>query len=58
LPGIFLASRGFEMADAERFGVGYAPDDWEVTTRHLRGRGYTERGTAGGRGWPGRAGTG
>ncbi|HEY3908089.1 MAG TPA: DNA primase [Streptosporangiaceae bacterium] len=38
----FLASRGFEMADAERFGVGYAPDDWEVTTRHLRGRGFTE----------------
>src|SRR6516165_8740227 len=23
----FLSSRGFEMADAERFGVGYAPDD-------------------------------
>ena len=38
----FLASRGFELADAERFGVGYAPDDWEVTTRHLRGRGFTE----------------
>ena len=38
----FLASRGFELADAERFGVGYAPDDWEITTRHLRGRGFTE----------------
>ena len=38
----FLASRGFEIADAQRFGVGYAPDDWEVTTRHLRGRGFTE----------------
>jgi len=38
----FLASRGFEVADAQRFGVGYAPDDWEVTTRHLRGRGFTE----------------
>ncbi|HET7018533.1 MAG TPA: DNA primase [Streptosporangiaceae bacterium] len=38
----FLASRGFDLADAERFGVGYAPDDWEMTTRHLRGRGYTE----------------
>ncbi len=22
--------------------MGYAPDDWEVTTRHLRGRGFTE----------------
>ncbi len=38
----FLDSRGFALADAERFGVGYAPDDWEVTTRHLRGRGFTE----------------
>ena len=38
----FLSSRGFEIADAQRFGVGYAPDDWEVTTRHLRGRGFTE----------------
>jgi DNA primase len=38
----FLSSRGFELADAQRFGVGYAPDDWELTTRHLRGRGFTE----------------
>ena len=38
----FLASRGFEIADAERFGVGFAPDDWEQTTRHLRGLGFTE----------------
>jgi len=38
----FLSSRGFEMADAQRFGIGYAPDDWELTTRHLRGLGFTE----------------
>lgn len=38
----FLSSRGFEMADAQRFGVGYAPDDWEMTTRHLRSLGFTE----------------
>jgi DNA primase len=38
----FLAGRGFEIADAQRFGVGYAPDDWEATTRHLRGRGFSE----------------
>ena len=38
----FLTSRGFETSDAERFGVGYAPDDWEKTTRHLRGLGFTE----------------
>jgi len=38
----FLSSRGFEIADAQRFGAGYAPDDWELTTRHLRGLGFTE----------------
>lgn len=38
----FLSSRGFERADAERFGVGYAPAEWETLTRHLRGRGFTE----------------
>jgi DNA primase len=38
----FLSSRGFEVADARRFGVGYAPADWEALTRHLRGRGFTE----------------
>ncbi len=39
----FLAERGFEPADAERFGVGYAPAEWEALTRHLRGRGFTEQ---------------
>jgi DNA primase len=38
----FLSERGFERADAERFGVGYAPAAWEELTRHLRGRGFTE----------------
>jgi DNA primase len=38
----FLSSRGFEQADARRFGVGYAPADWDALTRHLRGRGFTE----------------
>ncbi|HEX9063582.1 MAG TPA: DNA primase [Streptosporangiaceae bacterium] len=38
----FLAERGFSLADAERFGIGYAPDDWEMTTRHLRRLGFTE----------------
>jgi DNA primase len=37
----FLAERGFERADAERFGVGYAPAAWDELTRHLRGRGFT-----------------
>jgi DNA primase len=38
----FLASRGFEQADAARFGVGYAPAEWEALTRHLRARGFTD----------------
>ncbi|MBV9447405.1 MAG: DNA primase [Streptosporangiaceae bacterium] len=38
----FLAERGFEDADAERFGVGYSPASWEDLTRHLRGRGFTD----------------
>jgi DNA primase len=38
----FLAERGFELADADRFGCGYAPAEWEALTRHLRGRGFTD----------------
>ncbi|MBO0802742.1 MAG: DNA primase [Nocardiopsaceae bacterium] len=38
----FLAERGFELADAERFGVGFAPQAWDELTRHLRGRGFTD----------------
>ncbi|WP_188190142.1 DNA primase [Nonomuraea sp. SYSU D8015] len=37
----FLSERGFERADAEAFGVGYAPAEWEALTRHLLGRGFT-----------------
>ncbi|RVX38316.1 DNA primase [Nonomuraea polychroma] len=37
----FLSERGFERADAEMFGVGYAPNEWEALTRHLLGRGFT-----------------
>jgi DNA primase len=38
----FLSSRGFEAADGARFGVGYAPAEWDALTRHLRGRGFTD----------------
>ncbi len=38
----FLAERGFELVDAQRFGVGYSPKAWEDLTRHLRGRGFTD----------------
>jgi len=38
----FLAERSFDRADAERFGVGYAPTGWEALARHLQGKGYTQ----------------
>src|SRR5215472_2264882 len=38
----FLAERGFELTDAERFGVGYSPAAWDELIRHLRGRGFTD----------------
>ena len=38
----FLSERGFEIKDAERFGVGFSPKSWEDLTRHLRGRGFTD----------------
>jgi DNA primase len=39
----FLAERGFGREHAERFGVGYAPDEWEALVRHLRGRGFSDK---------------
>jgi DNA primase len=38
----FLSSRGFELVDASRFRVGYAPAEWDALTKHLRGRGFTD----------------
>jgi DNA primase len=38
----FLASRGFEEAHWARFGIGYAPAEWDALARHLRGRGFTD----------------
>jgi DNA primase len=38
----FLASRGFDQADWARFGIGYAPAEWDALARHLRGRGFTD----------------
>lgn len=37
----FLSERGFERVDAEHFGVGYAPAEWEALARHLMARGFT-----------------
>ncbi|HEX4831538.1 MAG TPA: DNA primase [Trebonia sp.] len=38
----FLSQRGFELADAERFGMGFAPRAWDELTKHLRGRGFSD----------------
>ncbi|MEH1011839.1 DNA primase [Micromonospora sp. CPCC 206060] len=37
----FLAQRGFDRAAAERYGCGFAPDAWDLLTKHLRQRGFT-----------------
>ncbi|WP_349881116.1 DNA primase [Micromonospora sp. HUAS YX12] len=37
----FLAGRGFDRAAAERYGCGFAPDGWDLLTKHLRQQGFT-----------------
>lgn len=37
----FLLKRGFDRAACESFGVGYAPDEWDGLTKHLRAAGFT-----------------
>ncbi|RNL86114.1 DNA primase [Halostreptopolyspora alba] len=39
----FLSERGFTRADAEQFGVGFAPPGWEALTAHLRQKGFTDK---------------
>ena len=39
----FLDERGFDPAAAAHFGVGFAPNSWDALTRHLRGKGFTDR---------------
>jgi len=38
----FLQSRGFDKVAAARFGVGYAPDEWDALSKHLKARGFTD----------------
>ncbi|MDO8148943.1 DNA primase [Isoptericola sp. b515] len=38
----FLAERSFERADAETFGLGFAPTGWDALMRHLQSRGFTQ----------------
>ncbi|GIJ78430.1 DNA primase [Micromonospora phaseoli] len=37
----FLAERGFDRAAAQRYDCGFAPDGWDLLTRHLRQRGFS-----------------
>jgi DNA primase len=54
----FLRERGFDEASWAHFGVGYAPNDWEAITRHLRAKGFTnEELLAGGLATQGQRGT-
>jgi DNA primase len=39
----FLSERGFGREEAARFGIGYAPNDWEALVGHLRGRGFSDK---------------
>jgi DNA primase len=36
----FLLERGFDESTWPRFGIGYAPNDWDRLVQHLRGRGF------------------
>ena len=45
----FLAERGFDQAMSQQYGVGYAPQGWDVLTKHLLAKGFKpEELTAGG----------
>ncbi|MFC4150434.1 DNA primase [Micromonospora mangrovi] len=54
----FLAQRGFDRAAAERYGCGFAPDAWDLLTKHLRQQGFThDELVTGGLSRPSRSGT-
>lgn len=36
-----LTKRGFDKAACVQFGVGFAPDEWDALTKHLRAMSYT-----------------
>ncbi|MEU9510075.1 DNA primase [Micromonospora sp. NPDC048170] len=54
----FLARRGFDRAAAERYGCGFAPDAWDLLTKHLRQQGFShDELVTGGLSRPSRSGT-
>jgi DNA primase len=38
----YLTSRGLGPQDAERFGLGWAPDQWDTLVRHLSAEGFEQ----------------
>ncbi len=38
----FLTERGFDEGAWAKFGVGYAPNGWDITVNHLRRKGFTD----------------
>jgi len=36
-----LTKRGFDKDACMKFGVGFAPDEWDALTKHLRAQGYS-----------------
>jgi DNA primase len=38
----YLAERGFNEETLERFGIGYALNNWEALTKRLRAKGFTD----------------
>ena len=37
----FLAERGFDRTAAATYGLGFAPEGWDLLVRHLRGKGFS-----------------
>lgn len=38
----YFRARGLQAATVKRFGLGYAPKEWDTLTRHLTAKGYSE----------------
>jgi DNA primase len=38
----FLQARGFDKSAAAKFGIGFAPDEWDALSQHLKARGFTD----------------
>ena len=38
----FLSERGFDEASWAHFGVGYSPNGWDITIKHLRSKGFQD----------------